>query len=130
MNEPGYLFAQVLIAAALLCVRFKREPKWAGFARFIVATLIVWVALMGWESTERMQRMRERAVAGDLHAYDFDTGGGAAMILLGWIPSVLFVGLVMATRSFLFWLIRRRSPPHSGSITDRTDLGSAGAKPE
>jgi len=92
------ILVTVAIIAAVVFWRFRREPRWAGVLRFIVAVVVAWLALASWESDARWRRMHERAAAGDLHAYDYDTGGGAAMMLVGWIPASSFVGLLVGVR--------------------------------
>jgi hypothetical protein len=87
------------IIVALAFLRFRREPRWIGILRFIVAMLLVWNAIATWESHARWQRMHDRRLAGDTHAFDYDTGGGAAMMLIGWIPACAVVGGLWTVRS-------------------------------
>jgi hypothetical protein len=86
------------IGAALVILRFRREPKWAGPLRILVAVLVVWMALMSWESHDRVARMRAKAAAGDTHAWDYDTGGGAAIFLVGWVPALAYTGVLSGLR--------------------------------
>jgi len=96
------------IVVALAFWRFRREPRWFGPVRFLLAMFIVWIVLMSWESRERWQRMHDRKVAGDTHAFDYDTGGGAAMALLGWIPATVSVGLLWGLRMGFCRILRHR----------------------
>ncbi len=91
MGMIGVIFYVVMVTA-LVFVRFRREPRWVGMLRLALAMLITWNALASWESSARLHRMRERSIAGAAHAYDYDTGGGAAMMLFGWAPAALGVG--------------------------------------
>jgi hypothetical protein len=92
------ILVAVAIIVAVVFWRFLREPRWAGVLRFTVAVIIAWNVLASWESDARWHRMHERATAGDSHAHDYDTGGGTAMILVGWIPASAFVGLLVGVR--------------------------------
>ena len=92
------LIVGLAIGAALVFFRLRREPKWADPLRILVAVLVVWMALMSWESSERVARMRARAAAGDTHAWDYDTGGGAAMFIIGWIPALAYTGVLSGLR--------------------------------
>ncbi len=92
------LIVGLAIGAALVFARLRREPSWAGRLRTLVAVLVVWLALMSWESHERVARMKARASAGDTHAWDYDTGGGAAMFLIGWVPALAYTGALSGLR--------------------------------
>jgi hypothetical protein len=51
-----------------------------------------------WESQEKVERVRARSTAGDAHAWDYDTGGGAAMALIGWVPALAYIGVLAGFR--------------------------------
>ncbi len=93
----------VPVVIALVFLRFPREPRWAGLLRLIIATLVVWNLLAMLESDARWHRLREQEATRSKVDRSFDTGGGAAMVLIGWIPAVSLVALLWGTR----WCIIR-----------------------
>ena len=82
----------------MVLFRLRREPPWAGPLRILLAVFVVWMALMSWESRQRVARMKAKAAAGDTHAWDHDTGGGAAMFLIGWVPGLAYAGVLSGLR--------------------------------
>ena len=92
------IIISVVVAVAIVFWPFPHKSRLIGFVRFITAVFLVWFALGSWESQARWQRMHDRKIAGDTHAFDYDTGGGAAMMLIGWIPASVAVGGLWCVR--------------------------------
>jgi len=109
--ETAALLFGLALGAGLILFRFHKEPTWAAPLRFILAVVVVWGALMTWESTGRLARIKARAAAGDARAWDHDTGGGAAMMLIGWVPALAYTGILSGLRSGILRFRRHESTP-------------------
>jgi hypothetical protein len=101
----------LVVVGLIVFWRFRCEPRWVGVVRIVLATLILWGGLVTWESHARFQRLREREATGNTRDRSYDTGGGAVVMLLGWIPAGTIVALLWGIR----WSIIRVRRRHDAS---------------
>ena len=108
-----------LLPIALVCLRFPREPGEIVFLRYLCAFVVAWCAFGAVCMAQHDQAMAAIEASGDLEAADRDTGAGAMVILVGWLPALLYLGfLSVVWYGLLARLVHR--PNHA---LQRTEAG-------
>ena len=98
----------MIVAAAIILFRFPANI-WLRMVRVVSATMILWVFLMSWESSARaLQIQATQSRTGEIVLGD--TGGGAAMLMIGWVPALLFSLAVFGVAICLSKMRTRKQP--------------------
>lgn len=109
MTNMSIIIAIGWIAPPLLILwRQQCEPRWSVYIRYAVAVLIVWQVVMLVTSHDTMIQVSEANASGDIDGSLADTGPNAAAFMVGWIPGVIYVTLLGASRRLWLWFKHKR----------------------
>jgi hypothetical protein len=98
----------LIVPPLLIMWRWRREPSWLAYVRYVVAVLFVWEMVWEVSSQETMIRVREAKAQGDIDGMIGDTGSGAAAVMVGWIPGFIYATLLVSGRWLWLWYKRKR----------------------
>ena len=91
-----------LLPVALVWLRFPNEPSELVRLRYVRAFICAWCAFGALAEAQHDQVIAAAEARGDWETADRDTEAGAPVLLIGWVPAVLCVGLLG-----LYWHIGR-----------------------
>lgn len=103
------LIATGWLAPPLLILwRWRREPRWFVYVRYIAAVLLVWLMVMMVTSHDTMILVREAKMRGDIDGSIADTGANVVALIAGWIPGAIYAALLGAGRRLWFWFRQKK----------------------